>query len=128
MPDPLASLAVSKGAKVIETTEELGGAPIVIMFTQKAIDNKSQEIQAFYGAYNKAVKLVNENHKNYRDLIVNKGRFPASVKNVFEFSEYEEANLPTKSMLVEVMDWMKDNDLLLSDLDYNELVTEQFVK
>lgn len=58
MPEPLASLAVSKGAKVMETTKELGGAPIVIMFTEQAIDNKTQEVQAFYESYNKAVKLV----------------------------------------------------------------------
>jgi len=128
MPEPLASLAVSKGAKIIETTNELGGAPIIIMFTQQAIDDKPQEVQAFYEAYNKAVNLVNENHEDYRDLIVNKGRFPASVKNAFEFSEYEEAHLPTKSMLVEVMEWMKDNNLLTSNLDYNELVTDQFVE
>lgn len=59
---------------------------------------------------------------------MNKGRFPASVKNAFKFSEYEKAKLPTKSMLSEVMEWMKDNDLLKSNLSYNDLVTDQFIK
>lgn len=127
LPEPLASLARSEGAKVMGSTEEIGGAPVVMVFTQKAIDNKTVEIQAFYDAYSQAVDLVNDNHEDYRDLIVKKGRFPASIKDVFQFASYDQPHLPEPEMVKEVLLWMEENNLLKSKLEYNDLVSDKFV-
>ena len=128
LPEPLASLAQSKGARVMGTSNELGGAPVVMLFSEKAIQNKNDEIKIFYDVYSQVVELVNKNHEKYRQLIVDKGGFPASIKNNFKFISYQRPYLPEQKMVNEVLSWMKERNLLKTQLEYTDLVSDEFIE
>ncbi|KXG78061.1 putative aliphatic sulfonates-binding protein [Fervidicola ferrireducens] len=129
LPDPLASVAVKNGAKVIESTDRLGINPGVLLFSQEAIEQKGDEIKAFYKAYNKAVEFLNQNEKSsYIDIIIEKAGFPEDVKDIISLPEYTKAKLPSKEDFDGVMDWLVKKGLVKKAYSFDELVDGRFLE
>ena len=82
LPEPLASVAIDEGGKPLINSEQLGLNPGIMLFSQDAIDNKRQEIQACYRAYNRAVEYLKEEPlENYIDVLIAEAGFPETIKN-----------------------------------------------
>ncbi|SHM59227.1 NitT/TauT family transport system substrate-binding protein [Caldanaerovirga acetigignens] len=129
LPDPLASVAVKNGAKVIESTDRVGINPGVLLFSQQAIEQKENEIKAFYRAYNKAVEFLNQNEKSsYIDIVIEKAGFPQDVKEIINLPKYTKAGLPSKEDFNEVMDWLVKKGLVKKAFSYEELVDGRLIE
>ena len=57
LPEPFASSAIKSGAKVLDSTDNLGINPGVIIFAESSIKSKSEGIKAFYRAYDRAARI-----------------------------------------------------------------------
>lgn len=127
LPEPMGSIAVANGCKFITDSEQLGINPGVMMFTAKCVDNKKDELQAFYRAYNKAVKYLNEHPQDeYMDLIIEKSGFPAIAKTALKLPKYREAGLPQEKDVVDCIKWMNSKGLIKQEFSYNDLVVDLF--
>ncbi|WP_295918539.1 MetQ/NlpA family ABC transporter substrate-binding protein [Anaerovibrio lipolyticus] len=127
LPEPMGSIAVANGCKFITDSEQLGINPGVMMFTAKCVDNKKAELQAFYRAYNKAVKYLNEHSQDeYMDLIIEKSGFPAIAKTALKLPKYREAGLPQEKDVVDCIKWMNSKGLIKQEFSYNDLVVDLF--
>ena len=127
LPEPMGSIAVANGCKFVTDSEQLGINPGVMMFTAKCVDNKKAELQAFYRAYNKAVKYLNEHPQDeYMDLIIEKSGFPAIAKTALKLPKYREAGLPQEKDVVDCMKWMNSKGLIKQEFSYNDLVVDLF--
>ncbi len=129
MPDPLASVAVKNGGRVINTSEQLGIFPGVMVFTTKAVNEKEKEIQAIYRAYAKAVDyLSKEPMENYIDLVIEKAGFPKDVKGALILPKYQKATAPQQKDVDAVIDWMQSRKLIQQKYQYKDLVDTRFVR
>ncbi|ADL08101.1 ABC transporter substrate-binding protein [Thermosediminibacter oceani] len=129
LPDPLATLAIKNGAKVIESTDKLGINPGVLLFTPEALERKEDEIKAFYKAYNKAVEYLKQNEKSaYIDVVIEKAGFPEEVKDTIVLPEYTKAELPSKEDFDGVMDWLVKKGLIKKAYSFDELVDGRFIE
>lgn len=129
LPEPLASIAIKNGAKLLGSSDSLGINPGVLVFTASAIREKSQEIQAMYQAYNKAVGyLSSQLTANDLDLIIEKGGFPASVKGHLVIPAYTQAAVPDPQELESVLQWMQSRQLIKKTYTYQELVDTRFAR
>ncbi|QDR79431.1 Putative aliphatic sulfonates-binding protein [Sporomusa termitida] len=129
LPEPLATVAVNSGAKVIKASEQLGLNPGVLLFTTKAVQQKEQEIQAMYRAYSKAVDyLAREPMENYIDLLITKGGFPQAVKGVLTLPQYKKAAAPAQKDIDDVIAWMQARQLIQQKYQYSDLVDTRFVR
>jgi NitT/TauT family transport system substrate-binding protein len=127
LPEPMGSIAIANGCKFITDSEQLGINPGVMMFTAKCVDNKRAELQAFYRAYNKAVKYLNEHPQDeYMDLIIEKSGFPAIAKTALKLPKYREAGLPQEKDVVDCMKWMNSKGLIKQEFSYKDLVVDLF--
>lgn len=127
LPEPMGSIAVANGCKFITDSEQLGINPGVMMFTAKCVDNKRAELQAFYRAYNKAVKYLNEHPQDeYMELIIEKSGFPAIAKTALKLPKYREAGLPQEKDVVDCIKWMNSKGLIKQEFSYNDLVVDLF--
>ena len=127
LPEPMGSIAVANGCKFITDSEQLGINPGVMMFTAKCVDNKRAELQAFYRAYNKAVKYLNEHPQDeYMDLIIEKSGFPAIAKTALKLPKYRKAGLPQEKDVVDCIKWMNSKGLIKQEFSYNDLVVDLF--
>ncbi|WP_094606473.1 Putative aliphatic sulfonates-binding protein [Sporomusa silvacetica DSM 10669] len=129
LPDPLATVAVKNGGRVINASEQLGINPGVMLFTTKAINEKEQEIQAMYRAYNKAVDyLAREPMDSYIDMVIEKAGFPQDVKGALILPKYKKATAPQQKDIDDVITWMQSRQLIQQKYQYTELVDTRFVR
>lgn len=129
LPDPLATLAIKNGGKLVNSSDQLGINPGVMLFTTTATKKKEQQIQAMYRAYNKAVDYVNsEPLENYIELVIEKSGFPPAIKGALVLPQYQKAVAPKPRDVEEVIAWLKQKALIQQDYTYQDLVDDRFVR
>ena len=129
LPEPMASIAVANGCKYLRSSEDLGINPGIILFTGKAIQEKTAEIQAMYRAYNKAVQYLNSApQEEYIDFVVNKGGFPPAAKDALKLPHYREAGLPTEKDVVDCIAWLNRKGLVKSAYSYEDMTAKVLAK
>lgn len=129
LPEPMATIAVKNGGRILNSSDQLGISPGVMIFTTKAVGQKEKEIQAMYRAYNKAIDyLAHEPMENYIDLLIEKGSFPSSVKGVLVLPKYQKATVPKVKDVDECMKWLQDRQLIPKIYSFQELVDDRFVR
>lgn len=129
LPEPLATIAVKNGGKVISGSDQLGISPGVLIFTKKTVTGKEEEMKAMYRAYNKAIDyLSREPMENYIDLLIEKGGFPESVKGALVLPVYQKALAPNPKDVSDVLAWLKERGLIQKNYSYEELVDSRFVR
>ena len=128
LPEPLASVLLLNGANKIGDSSELGEAPGILLFTEKALNEKAAEINGFYKAYKKAVTSLNNDPDSYRELLITKGGFPKKVKESFVFPEYDQPHLPEVNTVETVLDWLEEKELIKDEYKYTDLIDTRFVE
>lgn len=129
LPEPMASIAISNGCKLVNSSDQLEINPGILLFTNKAIGTKSAEIKAMYRAYNKAVAyLEQEPQEKYIDLLIEKGGFPPTVKGALELPKYKKAVLPSEKDVQECVDWLTEKSLIKQNYSYKDLVDTKLLE
>lgn len=127
LPEPLASVAIGKGARLVSGSDQLGINPGILLFTAKAAGEKQASLEALYRAYNKAIAyLQQEPQEKYIDLLIAKGGFPPAVKGVLQLPSYRNASLPPKQDLADCMQWLAERKLIEKPYAYQEIVDDRF--
>lgn len=118
LPEPLTTLAMSKGAKLLATDQTLNMPLTILNLSEQKLPAKN----AFLKAYGKAVEAINNNPEQYRDLMAKTCRIPKPLVKSFPVYHYPEPRLPSKAEVDQVQDWMIANQLLNAPIAYNKLV------
>ncbi len=126
LPEPLATMAGARGAHRLADTEQMGTTPGVILFSKKALADKSREIAGFYRAYDRAVDEVNAHGELYRSAIVAGCEFPPAVKDLMRIPRFRRSFTPGPDLVSDVARWMKEKGLVQSVPLYDEIVTRGF--
>ena len=128
IPEPMASVGALNGLSKTLMVNEDEFSPEVMVFNAKAIKDKSVEIQKFHDAYNKAVHEINKDQRVAKEILINQLGLKPEIINDFDLPHYNEARVPTQSYLNKIIQW---NESVLGakfDLEYSELVDDQFVR
>lgn len=129
LPDPLATVAVQNGAKLLNSTDQLGINPGIFLFSAKAVREKRNEIQAVYKAYNKAVDyLSREPAESYIDILTTKGGFPNEVRGSLILPVYQKASVPDPKDVAAVIKWLEAKQLIKQTYTYHDLVDTSAVQ
>lgn len=129
LPEPLASIAVQGGAKILNSSDRLGINPGILLFTAKAIKDKPKEIAAMYKAYNKAVDYLSQQPvEQYIDILLEKGGFPPAVKGNLVLPAYKKASAPDPKDIDAVMKWLQSKQLIKKTYSYEDVVDTSFVR
>lgn len=129
LPEPMATIAVKHGAKVVQSSEQLALNPGVLIFTTQSMNEKEAEIRAMYRAYRKAIDyLATEPVENYIDLLIAQGGFPDDVKDALVLPEYKQPAAPQHKDIDDVIAWLQARDLIPAKYQYDDLVDSRFVR
>lgn len=127
LPEPLASSAVKSGAKVLDSTDNLGINPGVVVFAESSINSKSDEIKAFYRAYDRAVEYLKTADKSeYIDILIEEAGFPEDVKDIISLPSYTTHTLPSKDDFEGVIAWLCRKGLIDKAYSYDDLVISDY--
>ncbi|HUX19949.1 MAG TPA: ABC transporter substrate-binding protein, partial [Spirochaetia bacterium] len=128
IPEPYATMARMQGAHLIADTRILPSTPGVLLFTGKAIAEKTPAIRAFYRAYNEAAARVNADPNAYRSIIVAGGDFPPAVTNDLVIPHFAKATLPSEAVVQDVGAWMVSKHMIPEAVPYGNVTDGDLVR
>lgn len=127
-PEPLASMGALGGLKKRIYEPEEGYSPDVMVFTGKALKEKTAAIQSFHQAYNKAIEYINRDENIAKDILIEKLDLKEEVKDIIVLPNYSKASLPDDAYLLKIINWVEtvlNKDIKVKPQD---LIEGNFIK
>jgi NitT/TauT family transport system substrate-binding protein len=128
LPDPLASLAVQNGASVLiddSSFPEYGHS--AISFRKEFADQNPSAIERFLFAVEKAVDDINDDKDQFSTLLSERQLVPEPLVGTYTIPDFPTASVPPLSQWEDILDWAISKGYILSELDYDESVDDQFL-
>ena len=128
LPEPLASIAAGKGAKIIitDSTSLSSLSQTVIVFRTDILKKRRSDIARFFTAYKKGARAINSSPEKYRGLFVEKGRIPPFLAEKYPIPSYPLPEPFSKSLYDPISEWLKAKGLV-SGIPYKKMVDTDFM-
>ena len=116
--EPFATMAVADGLSVISDTFQIDFNPFVLAFSLETIETRSDELRAFYQAYNQAITYLNNEPTIATlnaafDLI----GFPDGFVNYVSLPTFLHSQLPKPAVVATAHNWLITRGLISADTD-----------
>lgn len=129
LPYPLALQAAVSGDRIVTSNQQLGFGITGIMFSDKAIAEKGDDIRKMYRAYNMGVDFIAKaGIAGLADLLKDEMGFTDETLQLAVFSSYSKAALPGERDLRQVADWLAERKLIAPDFPVDGLLDGQFLE
>lgn len=124
LPDPLLSLAIAKGAKLVasDVNAKDNLSQSVIDFTGKAIAEKADGITRFFRAYNHAVADIKANPNSFKEVLVAQANLPKEIVDSYQVVPFSVAQAPQQADVERIVQWLLDKQILKTKVTYQDLV------
>jgi NitT/TauT family transport system substrate-binding protein len=128
LPEPLTSLAVQNGARVIlDDSSHPEYSNSVITVRLDFIEAHPEAMTAFLVAVEQAVTAINDNPEQWQNLLVEKELVPPPVLASYQLPRYPAAGVPSQAQWDDVVAWAIENGLLTGQASYQETVNADFL-
>jgi NitT/TauT family transport system substrate-binding protein len=131
LPNPFALIAAGEDCKLLVSMDSLKYTVTGIVFSQKAIESKSEAIRKMYAAYNDGAAYLNSHTvADIRDILVKDLQFPEPVAVKVSIPAYTDARPVTTADkdILEVIKWLGEKKLLHADFKIDNLVNDQLTE
>jgi len=126
IPEPLASTAELQGLEKRVYKNKYNFTPEAMIFTEKTLTEKDEAAAAFHRAYNRAVKEIQQDDAEAREILINKLDLPMEIKDLIAMPEYHLSRVPTEAYLNRVIEWIEKTDGSQIDIDYNQVIEGKY--
>lgn len=128
LPEPLASIAAGKGARVLlsDSSAKESLSQTVIVFRTDILENRKDDIAALFRAYKRAVQAINGDPEKYRVLFAEKGRIPPFLVQSYPIPTYPLPAPFDRALYEPVVKWLSANNLA-DPIPYETMVSTDFM-
>ncbi len=128
LPEPLASLAVAKGARVVLDDRAFPDLSCSIVSVRaEVLDAHPEAIRGMLAALERAVAAINADKGRWDALLVEKHLLPPSLGGSFALPDYPTASVPSAACFEAVRGWVERKGLLSSAPTYEAVVRGDFL-
>jgi NitT/TauT family transport system substrate-binding protein len=106
LPEPMATVAQARGAKVLATSDGLGADPGVVLFSKAFVAAHPADVAAFLKAGAQAGQKVNAAPEKYRLYLTTHAGFPDEAAWNFKFVTYRPLRVPSDDAVNAITSWM----------------------
>lgn len=122
LPEPLLTLAETKGAVVVADDRQLGISETVLALDARLLKKDPTLGPRFLTAHSAAVARINKNPEAYKTLMVTKTRFPKPIKDKYLVPQFPRVGLPSVKDVSDAQNWLQQNGLQKQPLPYEQIV------
>ncbi len=128
LPDPLAQGAMADGARLIVDDSKYAEYSLsVLSFRTEVLQARSGTVKKFLLAWEKAVAELNAHPERYQSLLIEQGRVPEAIQDSYKMPPFPEAGVPTEDQVRDVVNWMREKELIEREIPYEEMVDASFL-
>jgi len=131
LPDPFATLAEIKGANLVLDNTGNTVAQTVVIVRKETLEGNLEGLKKLMRAYSRAVEDLQADPLQYEDILAESVRVPQEVLASTEHPlrlHFSKPEMPDREGVSEVVQWMKEHNLLQKDLGYDDLVDGRVIE
>lgn len=123
LPDPLLSVAESRGARVvIDDTKGANLSQTLLAMRVDFLTRQKEAVTALLAADGEAVRKINGDLDKYRMLLAEKAKLPVDIAETYTLNLYPEPRLPAKTDAAPVLAWLASKGRIRPGLTYESIV------
>ena len=122
LPEPVATVALLRGAHRMADTSGLPASAGVLLFRGQTLREKGEAVRRLYRACDRAVEAFNREPDRFREVIVSRGQFPPEVRDRLPLPRFGRSALPPETLVQDVGEWMRSKGLIARVPAYDEVV------
>jgi NitT/TauT family transport system substrate-binding protein len=129
-PEPFVSMIKAKGGYAIVSGAENNLQPVVFVFSEKALKEKTQ-INNFYSAYNEITTYMKDTpYADYKDVLLKyKLISPELVDQIkLPLEQYGDAKMVSKQDVENVLSWMNEKKMIKNTYTFESLIDQGALK
>jgi len=127
MPEPLATMAETRGAVVLIDDKGRGLSATVLAFSEKFIKEYPQAIKAFHSAVNKAADYINKHPDEVRSIMNRECKVPEPLQASFPIPKFPKLVIPDRNQVMDVYKWLREKQIITRDMTYKDMVADGYV-
>ncbi|MEG1403754.1 MetQ/NlpA family ABC transporter substrate-binding protein [Bacteroides sp.] len=128
LPDPYATMAMRGGYRSLISTRELGIEMTATAFTQKALNEKEEEIKLLVDGYNRAVTYLQKHPlKEWKQLLMEETGIPEAMTGLLILPAYEPAARASAPEIEKAIAWLKAKGRISPNYQCTNLVDTTFI-
>jgi NitT/TauT family transport system substrate-binding protein len=129
LPDPLASLALLQGARiVVDDTKYPDYSISVISFRVDIVAQRADDVKKFLAAYDQSINDIRTKPDQFRNVLIDKSRVPDQLKDKYQFPPFPDPSIPSQAQWDDVVKWAMDKKLITAPVTFDSSVDSGFVK
>ncbi len=129
LPDPLASLAILKGAHILASTNMYNKSftMSVLIANSDWLNNHKEVMVKFLRAVNRAIQLISSNPDKYNSLIATFIKVPDELKPYYKIGYWTKLEVYPKDNFQDVLNWLLLKNYIVRTVNYNDVVDTELV-
>jgi NitT/TauT family transport system substrate-binding protein len=124
LPEPLASLAETKGAKSLLDDKGRGLSATVLAFNEKFLKSNPQAVKAFHAAVDKASDYINKYPQEVRAIMNRECKIPEPFKDAFPIPKFPRLAAPSPKQVTDVYNWLHEKKIITKNMTYKDMVAD----
>lgn len=126
LPDPLAQVAVSKGASVLIEDKRSQYSHAILLFQEPYIKDNVATVKNLLEILSQVTHEINADLEAVKKEIIDFCKMPEELAQNYQVSKFSERSLPAKSLVADVQDWLIQNKRVEQKISYLDLCSERF--
>jgi NitT/TauT family transport system substrate-binding protein len=124
LPEPLATLAEMKGAKVLADDRGLGLSATVLAFGDQFLSRYPKTVKAFLRAVDKASTYIKEHPDEVRAIMNRECKVPEPLQKTFPIPRFQKLTTPEADQVMDVYRWLREKGIIKRDMTYTQMVAD----
>lgn len=127
LPEPLVTLAETKGGRVLVDDAGLGLSPTVLVFDEKTLRDHPETVRLFLKSVERAAVLINERPEEVREIMNRNCRIPEALQKTFVIPPFPRLTRPDPALWKSVHEWLRQKKIIRNDITYEQIVDNGFL-
>jgi NitT/TauT family transport system substrate-binding protein len=128
LPEPLATLAETKGAKALADDRGHGISATVLAFHTDFLGKNAASVRSFLAAVDKASAYISQHPDEVRVIMNKSCKVPEALQSSFPIPRFPKVYTPSEPQVMDVYRWLKEKKIVKKDLTYKDLVADGYIR
>ena len=128
LPEPLVTLAEMKGARVMIDDAGTGISATVLVFSDQFIAKNPEIVKTFLKVVQRANDFINQNPDQVRPIMNRECKIPEPLQQSFTIPNFPKLNIPRTEEVMDVYKWLREKNVIKTEMQYGQFVAEGYVQ